>query len=90
MLFNKNRRSRQVRQIIVVQTRQPKLSGVIKRLSVPCPNGLCGRHLPVLLNFIGESVNKSGSATGRFRCPLCGLVQVWTKSSRNGKPIQIG
>ncbi|MCD9186217.1 MAG: hypothetical protein LUM44_07275 [Pyrinomonadaceae bacterium] len=90
MLFQKGRRNRQVRQIIVVQTRQPKLSDKIKNFSIACPDGLRGRHLPVLLNFIGSSVNTSGCATGRFKCPLCGHVEVWTEHSRTKKPIRIG
>lgn len=93
MLFNhnrNNRRNRVQRTFVIVQTRQPKLSGKIKNLSVPCPNGLRGRHLPVLLNFTGESVNNSGNASGRFRCPLCGLTQVWSEHSRTRKPVRIG
>ncbi len=90
MLFNKNRRNRRVRHIIIVQTPKPKLSRKIVDLTVPCPKGLNGRHLPVLLNFVGSSVNNSGTATGRFQCPLCGHREVWAAHSRTKKPVRIG
>lgn len=90
MLFNKNRRNSRIRQIIIVQSAQPKLSDKIRKLSIPCPAGLRGQHLPVLLNFAGSSVNNSGTATGRFRCPLCGRREIWAEHGRTKQPIRIG
>ncbi|HEX8639295.1 MAG TPA: hypothetical protein VF692_14590 [Pyrinomonadaceae bacterium] len=92
MLFNRNpkRRNRVQRTIVIIQTRKPKLSRKIVDLSVPCPKGLRGAHLPVLLNFAGTSVNNSGNASGMFRCPLCGRREVWAEHSQTKKPVRIG